>query len=197
MTATGADLLVPLPPHTYRKLRFCCEFAATGDWITTAAPFKRTLGKMLEVLVGFVVSLLVLAGILVILGPNLKVALRRVRSLRRPATVPSVFQNRPREMVPPGLNPKTQRVLVAAARLSNWLRAHGHEDLSRELRGIAAKMTTNEPAGLYAMQTALRKVRALSIDESSQERLNALSNELRTAVQDRFEQLELLPFKRP
>ena len=95
------------------------------------------------------------------------------------------------------MNPKTQRVLVAAARLSNWLRAHGHEDLSRELRGAAARLTSNEPAGLYAMQTVLRKVRALTIDESSQERLNALSNELRTAVQDRFEQLELLPFKRP
>ena len=165
--------------------------------MTTAAPFKRTLGKMLEVLVGVVVSLLVLAGVLVMVGPNLKATIRRVRAVRRPATVPSVFQNRPREMVPPGLNPKTQRVLVAAARLSNWLRAHGHEDLSRELRGAAAKMTTNEPAGLYAMQTALRKVRAISIEESSQQRLNALSNELRTAVQDRFEQLELLPFKRP
>lgn len=152
---------------------------------------------MLEVLVGFVVSLLVLAGILVIAGPNLKGVIRRIRSVSRPASVPSVFQNRPRETVPPGLNPKTQRVLVAAARLSNWLRAHGHEDLSRELRGAAAKMTTNEPAGLYAMQTGLRKVRAISIDEASQERLNALSNELKTAVQDRFEQLELLPFKRP
>ena len=146
---------------------------------------------------GFVVSLLVLAGILVMLGPNLKGAIRRVRSVRRRATVPAVFQSRPRETMPAGMNPKTQRVLVAAARLSNWLRAHGHEDLSREVRGIAAKMTTNEPAGLYAMQTALRKVRAISIEESSQERLNALSNELRTAVQDRFEQLELLPFKRP
>jgi hypothetical protein len=58
-------------------------------------------------------------------------------------------------------------------------------------------LTSNEPAGLYAMQTALRKVRSISLDESSQKRLTALSNELRTAVQDRFEQLELLPFKRP
>jgi len=152
---------------------------------------------MLEVLVGFVVSLLVLAGILVLLGPNLKGTVRRIRSLRRPATVPSVFQNRSREMVPPGLNPKTQRVLVASARLANWLRTHGHDELSKELRTAAAKMTGNEPAGLYAMQTALRRVRALSIDGASQERLNALSNELRIAVQDRFEQLELLPFKRP
>src|SRR5712691_13457271 len=165
--------------------------------MTSAELFKRTLGKMLEVLVGVVVSLLVVAGILVMLGPNLKGTIRRIRAVQRPATVPSVFQNRPREMVPPGLNPKTQRVLVAAARLSNWLRAHSHEDLSRELRGAAAKMTTNEPAGLYAMQTGLRKVRAISVEESSQQRLNALSNELRTAVQDRFEQLELLPFKRP
>jgi hypothetical protein len=152
---------------------------------------------MLEVLVGFVVGLLVLAGVLVILGPNLTGAIRRLRSMRRPARVPKVFQSRQRESVSPGLNPKTQRALVAAARLSNWLRSHGHDDLSRELRGAAARMASNEPAGLYALQTMLRKVRALDIEDSSKERLNALANELRTAVQDRFEQLELLPFKRP
>ena len=152
---------------------------------------------MLEFLVGFVVSLLVLAGILVMVGPNLKGAIRRVRSLRRPTTVPSVFQKVPHEAVPAGLNPKTQRVLVASARLSNWLRTHGQEDLSRELRGAAARMTSNEPAGLYAMQTAVRKLKAVTIEDNSRERLNALSNELRVAVQDRFEQLELLPFKRP
>ena len=152
---------------------------------------------LLELLVGFVVSLLVVAGILVMVGPNLKGTLRRISSIRRPTTVPSVFQKGPHEAVPPGLNPKTQRVLVAAARLSNWLRSHGHEDLSRELRGAAARMTSNEPAGLYAMQTGLRKVRAVTIEDNSRERLNALSNELRIAVQDRFEQLELLPFKRP
>jgi DNA anti-recombination protein RmuC len=108
-----------------------------------------------------------------------------------------VFQSHQRDAAIPGLNAKTQRVVVAAARLSTWLRAHGHEDLSRELRGAAARLTTNEPAGLYALQTSLRKVRSLSTEESSQQRLNALSTELRTAVQDRFEQLELLPFKRP
>jgi hypothetical protein len=148
---------------------------------------------MLEVLVLFVVGLLVVAGIVVIMGPNVSGLFRRLRTVRRPARVPSVFQSRQREVVPPGLNPKTQRVLVAAARLSNWLRVHGHDDLARELRAGAARMTSNEPAGLYALQTALRKLRAFSIEESSQQRLKALSNELRTAVQDRFEQLELLP----
>jgi hypothetical protein len=148
---------------------------------------------MLELLVGFTVSLLVVAGILVMVGPNLGGIMRRVRAMR-PAKVPTAFQSRQREPAP-GLNPKTQRVLVAAARLASWLRTNGHDDLSRELRGAAARMTGNEPAGLYALQTMLRKVRAL--DDGSQERLQKLSSELRTAVQDRFEQLELLPFKRP
>jgi hypothetical protein len=41
-------------------------------------------------------------------------------------------------------------------------------------------------------------LRALNLDDKpSQDRLKGLTNELRIAVQDRFEQLELLPFKRP
>jgi hypothetical protein len=88
-------------------------------------------------------------------------------------------------------------VLVASARLSNWLRTHGHDDLSREIRAGAARITSNEPVGLYALQAVLKKVRALNLDDGSQQRLKALSNELRSAVQDRFEQLELLPFRRP
>ena len=154
---------------------------------------------LLELLVGFVVTLLMVAGILVMLGPSTTRIIRRIRAIRRPATVPSVFQAaKPREVVPPGLNPKTQRVLIAAARLTNWLRAHAQEDLSRELRSAAGRITSNEPAGLYAMQTVLRKLRSLTLDDrSAQEHLKELTNELRTAVQDRFEQLELLPFRRP
>jgi hypothetical protein len=153
---------------------------------------------MLGVAVGVVVGLLLVAGILVMLGPTTGVLIRRARSIRR-ARVPSVFQAaQPREAAPPGLNPKTQRVLVAASRLGNWLRAHGHEDLSRELRGAAARITGNEPAGLYAMQTLLRRLRSLNLDDdNAQERLKSLTGELRTAVQDRFEQLELLPFRKP
>jgi hypothetical protein len=153
---------------------------------------------MLDVVVGLVVTLLIVAGILVMLGPTTGTLIKRARDLRR-ARVPSVFQAaQPREPVPSGLNPKTQRVLVASARLGSWLRSHGQDDLARELRSAGGKMTGNEPAGLYAMQVVLRRLRALSLDDrASQERLKALTNELRVAVQDRFEQLELLPFKRP
>jgi len=150
---------------------------------------------MLEVLAGLIAALLIVAGVLVILGPNTKALMRRLTKVRRRRPSLSVFQPaRPREVVSSGLNPKTQRVLVAASRLGNWLRAHGHEEIARELRSAAGRMTSDEPAGLYAMQTVIRRVRSLNLDDrGAQERLKALSNELRDAVQDRFEQLELLP----
>src|SRR5487761_5072 len=153
---------------------------------------------MLDVVVGLVVGLLILAGILVMLGPTTGTLIKRARAVRR-ARVPSVFQAaQPRETAPSGLNPKTQRVLVAAARLGNWLRTHAQDELARELRGAGGKITGNEAAGLYAMQVVLRRLRSLHLDDTaSQERLKSLTNELRIAVQDRFEQLELLPFKRP
>ena len=152
---------------------------------------------MLDAIVGFVVVLLVGAGILVMIGPRSLV--QRLRSVPRFSGVPSLFEpRRPREIVTPTLNPKTQRVLVAAARLANWMRAHGHEDVARDIRSGAARIAGNEPAGLYALQTTLRRIRVVNVtDTTSQERLKALITELRTAVQDRFEQLELLPFRRP
>ena len=150
---------------------------------------------MLEVVAGLIAALLIVAGVLVILGPNTKALMRRLTKVRRRRPSLSVFQPaRPREVVSSGLNPKTQRVLVAASRLGNWLRGHGHEEIARELRSAAGRMTSDEPAGLYAMQTVIRRVRSLSLDDrGAQERLKVLSNELRDAVQDRFEQLELLP----
>ena len=151
----------------------------------------------MDALVGIVVILLVCAGILVMIGPSN--VINRLRSVKRPRGLQALFQpRRPRETATPALNPKTQRVLVAAARLANWLRAHGHEEAARDLRSAAARMTANEAAGLYALQTTLRRIRVVNVnDNASQERVKALVTELRTAVQDRFEQLELLPFRRP
>ena len=151
---------------------------------------------MLDGVVAVVALLLVLAGVLVIVGPG-KVT-RRLTGLRRPSKLATLFElRRPHDVVPPGLNPKTQRVLVAAARLAAWLRSHGQEVAARDIRNAAARMTANEASGLYALQTTLRRMRVVNIsDSTSQERLKALVTELHHAVQDRFEQLELLPFRR-
>ena len=152
---------------------------------------------MLDAIVAAVVLILLTTGVLIIVGP--RNAMRRIRSLRRPKGIAAMFQSRPaREIAPHVVNPKTQRVLVAAARLAQWLRTHGQDEAAREIRSSAARMNGNEPAGLYALQTTLRRVRVVNVtDSAAQERLRALVSELQSAVQDRFEQLELLPFKRP
>ena len=152
---------------------------------------------MLDALVAAVVIALIGAGVLIIIGPSNLV--RRLRAIRKVGRLSAMLEPRPaREVVPPALNPKTQRVLVAAARLANWLRSNGQDDMAREIRIAAARMTGNEAAGLYALQNALRRMRVVNVsDSSSQQRLKALADELRIAVQDRFEQLELLPFRKP
>ena len=153
---------------------------------------------MLDAVVAIVAGLLVVAGVLVMLGPQTASLIRRVRAARPPrAVMPNPRASRQREAMPAGLNPKTQRVLVSATRLATWLRAHGQDDVARELRAAAARLATDEPSGLYAMQTALRRLRSLELsDRSAGERLRVLAADLRKAVQDRFEQLELLPFGR-
>lgn len=154
---------------------------------------------LLDALVAVVASLLVIAGVLIMLGPQTSSLMRRLRSMRRPDTSLrgpfGPFGPRKGEPVPPGLNPKTHRVLVSATRLATWLRAHGQDDVARELRSAAARLATDEPSGLYAMQNALRHLRSLALDDhNAHERMRLLSADLRKAVQDRFEQLELLPF---
>jgi hypothetical protein len=149
---------------------------------------------MLDAIVALVVVLLVMAGVLVILGP--RNVWSRVSSLRRPGMPVLIEPRRRREAG--ALNPKTQRVVVAAGRLANWMRSHGHDDVARDIRAAAARLNGNEAAGLYALQTTLRRIRVVNItDTAAHERLRALVADLRTAVDDRFEQLELLPFKRP
>jgi len=152
---------------------------------------------MLDAIVAVVVVVLLASGVLVIIGP--RTVVRAVRGIPRPQRVSSLLEPRPvRDAVTSPMHPKTQRVVIAAGRLGNWLRTHGHYDAAREIRAAAARLPGNEPAGLYALQTTLRRIRVVNVtDTASQQRLKALVDELRTAVQDRFEQLELLPFKRP
>ncbi len=154
---------------------------------------------MLDAVVAVVAGLLVIAGVLVLVGPNLRSMARRAIAVRRPGGFPfGPRQDVRRAAAPAAVNPNTQRVLVASGRLASWLRAHGHDDLARELRGAASRLAGNEAAGLYALQTALRRLRVVSTgDTASEQRLAALANELRDALRDRFEQLELLPFRRP
>ena len=68
---------------------------------------------MLDALVGVVAGLLILAGALVMLGPQTMSLIRRARGVRRSRNpFASLQAPRRREPVPSTLHPKTQRVLA-------------------------------------------------------------------------------------
>ena len=65
---------------------------------------------MLDALVASVAGLLIVAGVIVIVGPR-SVARSLRSAVRRPGRVPAVFETkRPREVSAQTLNPKTQRI---------------------------------------------------------------------------------------
>jgi hypothetical protein len=83
---------------------------------------------LLDALVAVVATLLVIAGVLIMLGPQTASVVRRLRSIRRPeGPLRGPFAPRKGEALPPGLNPKTTRVSRSEASLATSRRAHGQE----------------------------------------------------------------------
>lgn len=156
---------------------------------------------MLEVVVGTAAALLVLAGAAVIAGPVLPRAWRALWARMRPVSTP----RRPRAALPinqpattgePALHPTTLRALTAAARTYSLLRANGENRLALELRAAARRVRTDEAKGLLALASVLKGLRETALeDDAAEARYRKLVIELRDAVKDRSEQLELLHFR--
>lgn len=150
---------------------------------------------MLDAVVAVLAVLLIGTGLAVMIGlapaRRLWARLRgrpvRARALRRKPQVPAGAD--------PTLHPTTQKAVVLAARLATLLRANGSDAYGSELKKAVQRVRSDEPAGLYALLAALRNLRWLSLDKPEADReLQRLVAELRQAVKDRAEQLELLPF---
>lgn len=141
-------------------------------------------------------GLLIVVGVAIMVGPALpRQALARLRGSRPPR--PHRRRRKPPVSIPadPPLNPTTQKAIVVAARLATLLRAQGRDSHGADLKRAVQRLRADEPAGLYALQAAIRNLRYLSLDEPEADRqLQRLVTELRRTVRDRAEQLELLPF---
>src|SRR5689334_1990835 len=103
---------------------------------------------MLEVLVGALAALLVVAGAAVIAGPVLPRALRALWARLRPAAAAGFPRqalpiNQPATTGEAPLHPTTLRALTAAARAYSLLRANGEHRLALELRGAARRVRTD------------------------------------------------------
>ena len=141
-------------------------------------------------LVGSVTALLVLIGVAIMLGPALPRALGVARGgTRRPPRV-----RRPARSAPAELHPTTVRALAVTARLRGMLKEHGMERHAAALRMAGKRLQVDEPNGIQAMRQVLRHLRGIKLDDDSDQRIfHGLVGQLQKALDERAEQLELLP----
>jgi len=144
---------------------------------------------VLELLVGLTAGALLVIGIAIMLGPEL------VRTLgigHRP--VP-----RRRPSPPAGeLHPTTASALATSARLMAMLRERGMERHVTALRLARRRLQTEEARGIQDMRQMLRHLRMVRFEDESDQRIFlGLVDKLRRELDDRAQQLEILPGPKP
>ncbi|MGH7867064.1 MAG: hypothetical protein ACREP9_05365 [Candidatus Dormibacteraceae bacterium] len=143
---------------------------------------------MLEFVLGGIACLLVLGGLAIMIGPTLLRARRRHKSLSSRSEQP---------FLPPSeaaLHPTTGRALSAATRLIDLLADHGPMRQANRLRVAALRLHQEEGGGIHAMREALAQLSRVRLsDAQDQEIMLGLIRQIRRHLDDRAEQLELLP----
>jgi hypothetical protein len=144
---------------------------------------------VLEVVVGAVAALLVVIGVVVMVGPALP---RSLGFARRRPRLPA--QRRQQRSAPAELHPTTVRALSVTARLMGMLKEHGMDRHAAALRLAGRRLQVDEPNGIHAMRQVLRHLRGVRMDDDSDQRIfQGLLGQLQKALDERAEQLELLP----
>lgn len=145
---------------------------------------------MLEVVVGAVAGLLVIIGIAVMIGPALPRSIGLARGRVRSA--PPV-RRQPRA-ASSELHPTTIRALSVTARLMGMLKEHGMDRHAAAMRLAGKRLQVDEPNGIHAMRQVIRHLRGVRLDDDSDQRIfQGLVGQLQKALDERAEQLELLP----
>ena len=134
-------------------------------------------------------GLLLLAGFMIMAGPAVS---RAVRLLLRRRSFGLSRRSSP--AIPANLHPTTGKALAVADRLAAMLKEQGMDRHVAALRHASGRLELNEADGIYAMQEVLRRLRGVRFaDAGDQEIFEGLIGHLRKTLDDRAEQLELLP----
>lgn len=137
-------------------------------------------------------GLLFLVGVAIMAGPALPRFLgftrpreRRLRPRRR---------HNPSSSPPTELHPTTVKALAATARLLAMLKEHSMDRHAAALRMAGKRLQVDEAAGIMAMRQVLRRLRSVRLDDESDQKIfQGLVGQLQKELDDRAEQLELLP----
>ena len=140
--------------------------------------------------IGLVAGLLVLIGVAIMVGPALPRSLGIARArARRGQRAP-----RPSRSAPAELHPTTVKALAATARLLAMLKEHGMDRHAAAMRLAGKRLQVDEANGIQDMRQVLRHLRLVKLDDDSDQRIfQGLVGQLQKALDDRAEQLELLP----
>jgi len=143
------------------------------------------------VVVGLVAGLLFLVGVAIMVGP----ALRRYLGMGRPGNRRlTTVRRSARSSSPAELHPTTIKALAATARLLALLKEHSMERHAAALRMAGKRLQVDEAGGIMAMRQVLRHLRSVRLaDESDHKIFQGLVGQLQKELDDRAEQLELLP----
>lgn len=92
------------------------------------------------------------------------------------------------------LHPTMAKALKAADRAATMLADNRLERQAAALRQAAERALVREAEGIYALQAALRRIRSVQLSDSDDQRLfTGLVRQALVHLNDRAEQLELLP----
>ena len=146
---------------------------------------------MLEVVIGLLAGLLAVVGIAIMVGPALPRSLGFARRRARPPAAP---RRRLAAPAPTELHPTTVWALSLTARLLGLLKEQGMDRHAAALRMAGKRLQVDEPNGIQAMRQVVRHLRGVRLDDDSDQRIfQGLVGQLQKALDERAEQLELLP----
>jgi hypothetical protein len=152
---------------------------------------------VLEVVVGLVAGLLLLVGLAIMAGPALSNWMGLARAgarTRRPPRVRAPSRRAAKSSTPAELHPTTLKALSVTARLLGMLKEHGMERHAAALRMAGKRLQVEEVSGIQAMRQVLRHLRGVRLEDESDQRIfQGLVGQLQKELDDRAEQLEMLP----
>lgn len=144
--------------------------------------------------IGAVAGLLIVIGIVVMIGPALPRSVGLARGRVRPEPRRPRRPRRIARSAPGELHPTTVRALSVTARLMGMLKEHGMERHAAALRVAGKRLQVDEPNGIQAMRQVLRHLRGVRLEDDSDQRIfQGLVGQLQKALDERAQQLELLP----
>jgi hypothetical protein len=145
---------------------------------------------VLEVVIGLVAGLLALVGVAIMVGPALPRSLGIARRRARAAGP----RRRLAQPAPAELHPTTVWALSLTARLLGILKEQGMDRHAAALRMAGKRLQVDEANGIQAMRQVVRHLRGVRLDDDSDQRIfQGLVGQLQKALDERAEQLELLP----